>query len=120
MKKKQSKQYTLGTFINNEMEARKLSIREFAKLVGVSHTTLIKHIEHPETRPGLDLLEKLSNATGASLETLVKIVSPEFAAKSRLSPRVLLIAEKLNEFGEEAQEFFLSMTSSYKGRGNTK
>lgn len=114
------KPFTLGNFVEQEAKRRKLSIRKFADLIGVSHSTLGKHINNPDTRPDLELLEKLSDKTGASLETLILIASPKFATKSRLSPRVLLIAERLNELGEETQELLLAMTISQKGRRNPK
>lgn len=120
MKTKKDKMFTLGDFLEEERKKRKLSIREFAKLIGVSHSTLNKHIKKPETRPSLDLLERLSDKTGASLHVLIMLASPALAKQSTLSSRALLFAEEFDKLGEELQNFFLSAALTQKGKGGSK
>lgn len=120
MKLKKVKMFTLGDFIEEERRKRKLSLREFAKLIGVSHSALAKHINKTDTRPSLDLLEKLSDKTGASLHVLIMLASPALAKQSTLSARALLFAEEFDKLGEELQNFLLSAALTQKGKGGSK
>jgi transcriptional regulator with XRE-family HTH domain len=60
----------LKDIIKSEMERRGLSIREFAKIVGVSHPT-ISDVLNGE-KPSFDTCEKLAPILNLSLETVLR------------------------------------------------
>jgi len=83
-------------FLRAEMERRRLSIREFAAQVKVSHTTIQRFVDENPAKlyvPTLDFLDKLSIATGASLNTLLAICFPESARKLEIDPEVAIICD---------------------------
>lgn len=89
---------TLIELIKNEMIKRNLSIREFAKLVGVTHPTISAILEGEE--PSYDICRKLAPILHLPLETVLRAagllppVSPDteyqeefFHLLSQLSPQ---------------------------------
>ena len=54
-----------------------MSIREFARMVGVSHPTIVRAINDKDgSTPSLEFLKKLADATGQELTTLVLLAVP--------------------------------------------
>lgn len=98
----------LGDFIVAEMQKRDLSLRKFAELVGVNHSTLSKHINGEIEKPGLDFLVSLSVATQTNLQTLVAYSYPEIADRMNVNPDMLLLAQRLDRLPEDLKEFILS------------
>lgn len=115
------KLFTLGDFIEQEMKQRgNISLRAFAEEIGVSHTTLANHIKHPDTRPSLDFLERLSDKTGASLNVLIMLASPALAKKSAISARALLFAQEFDKLGNELQDVLLTTALTFQGKHHPK
>ena len=90
---------TLADFINAEMDKRKMSQREFAKLIGVNQSTLSRTIGPDKATPSLELLIKLANNTGASLVGLMKIAFPD-APIELPDVQSQLIADRIMRLGD--------------------
>lgn len=77
--------YKLGKFLASERDKRKLSLRDFANELGISHTYL-KNLEegvNPQTKkpisPTLDKLEAISKTLNVSLEYLVELAGYQYS-----------------------------------------
>lgn len=102
--------YNIADFILSEMKRRDLRVSEFARLVGVSHATISKHLstKPPVAKP--EFLLKLSAATGASIEALIALAYPEVANKTALSARAKILAQRIEKLPESIQDFLLGQT----------
>ena len=91
------------------MEKRGLTKQEFAKLLGVSHTT-IGRVLVSKTDPSLDFLAKLAIATGYDLCNLVALIHPE---ATRTDPQRQIIADQINalppDLKDQAMIFVLGL-----------
>lgn len=100
----------LKDFIREQLTVLDLSIREFAELCDVSHSTIVRLIaERPEKRmehPDLSSVIKIANATHTDLITVLALAYPEEMAKSQLSPQSRLIAQRLERLPEQDQRKF--------------
>lgn len=64
----------LRLFIEDQMEQRKLSGREFATLIGVSQPTIQRALDYRNPNrpvPSMEFLMKLSDGTGVPLRALI-------------------------------------------------
>lgn len=111
---------TLGLFIQEEMQRRKLSLREFATLAGVTHPTMSKFSWYGihETyggriigEPPLEFLAKLAKATGHDICTLVALVRPD---ATRLDPRASILTNRIMQLPPEKLQLF---TTFMRGLG---
>ena len=68
-KKKTPPAYNLGERLKYLRESRNLSSKNFAKLVGVSPST-ITQIEHEQKEPSLETLRKIAKALDVDVATL--------------------------------------------------
>src|SRR6185369_17923894 len=110
--------FTLADYITQQARIHELvTEREIGDFVGVSSSTIHKHLTQPELRTSIGFLEKLSSAFGTSLETLITVVSPEFAKRKPISPRALVIAEMLDAIDEGFGDLLVSAAAAYKGKG---
>jgi transcriptional regulator with XRE-family HTH domain len=81
-----------------------LSLRKFAELMDVSPSTLLRVIEKgSQVRPTVEVLAKLSAATGKSLEAIIALSYPEVASLSQPSASALLVAQDFEKLPEEAK-----------------
>lgn len=95
---------TLGDFIQREVQERKMSLSEFARLVGVSHQTISKYLDYKgegQNYPEFGFLVKLSLATSTDLGTLAALVEPR---ASYITPRARLLAQKIESLSEDRSE----------------
>ncbi len=92
----------LGEFIQEELRKRDMSARQFADHVKVSHSTITKAMYPVPPEPSLDFLAKLGRATGIDLCTIVAMVKPD---DTRVSPRALLIAQRIEQLPESKRAF---------------
>lgn len=102
---------TLGEFILAEMHKRDLSARQFAALVGVTHTTINKFLEHGSASVGgvsPDFLMKLGTATNTNRLTLLLLAYPDFADDlerlTRLGISSALREERFEQLPENMRE----------------
>jgi transcriptional regulator with XRE-family HTH domain len=107
---------TLDSFIKSEMRHREMNIRQFAKMVGVSHSTLLRYMdENNEDLPTLEFLIKLSTATSTDLCTLVAMVAPD---RTPVRPSARIIADRIARLSEDDQRLIdtLLITMSLKSK----
>lgn len=82
----------LGDFIDTEMRQRHMGVNEFARFVGVGHSTISKAISKQPPKPKLEFLEKLALATSVDLCTIVAMVKPN---ATRTRPDIQIIADRI-------------------------
>lgn len=86
---------TIQKFIIEDMTRRKMSLREYADFLGVTHPTVSRyaHDEHKEVQ--WDFLLKLSRATRTDIGYLARLAAPDVAFEN--VPDTNLIAERINQ-----------------------
>lgn len=98
---------TLGEFILQEIQNRQSNARDFALMVGVSHTTINKFLNYglsdnyagkPVGEPSLDFLVKLAKATHVDVRTLIALVHPEVGD---IDPNDLILAERIGNLPDD-------------------
>ena len=89
----------LGEFVEQQIRMRNISDREFARLVGVSNSTIARVRSPNPPEPTFDFLVKLSKLTGHSLVSLVKLAFPD--AKLEVDERTLMLAERILALPDE-------------------
>ncbi len=103
------------TFLKSEIARRNLSVREFASLVKVSHTTIQRFTDDAPARqyvPTLDFLAKLAAGTGVSLNTLLSICFPLVARPPGGDPDIDLIIDGILRLSPEARQMVLKFVRS--------
>ena len=102
-------------FLKSEIKQRNVSVREFAVRVDVSHTTILRFIEDNPNKPNVptvELLEKLSQATGISLNTLLAICFPDTARQLEIDPEVGLITDSISKLPSGSRQMVLKFVRS--------
>jgi transcriptional regulator with XRE-family HTH domain len=98
----------LKDFIRNQMQAMNLSVRDFAKMCGVSHSTIVRLIsEDPEKRidrPDLQSIIKIANATRTDLYSVLQMAYPEEMQQDQLSPQARIIAQGIERLPEKEKK----------------
>lgn len=93
-------------FLQEEMKSRAMSMREFADVVGVSHSTISRALEPGRSdMPTLEFLSRLAKATGIDICTLVRMVTQESSGQTAISPAALALAQRINRLPESVQKF---------------
>lgn len=89
-------------FINEEMKRRDMSVRQFANLMGMSHTTVLKVVdsENPH-KPSLEFLIKLADVTKVDIRDLVAMVAPEVAG---VGANVAALSARMGRLSEEQKQ----------------
>lgn len=98
----------LREFILGEMKRRGMSAREFAKFVGVGHTT-INDLVSKDRIPGIDFLSKLADATQTDLAALMYLTFPETATRNALSADARILAQRIEQLPEPVREAVKAM-----------
>lgn len=97
-------------FLQNEMQRRDMSARQFAEFVDVAPTTITRCVDEKNPQlPGLDFLMKLAKATGASITSLVAMAYPDLAITTRPSPSAQILAQQIEQLPEATQEVILAI-----------
>ena len=100
----------LREFILGEMKRLEMSGREFAKFVGVGHSTINRFIsEENDTDPSLDFLSKLADATQTDLAALIYLAFPGVASKTSLSPDARILAQRIEQLPEPVRDTIKAM-----------
>lgn len=95
---------TFGEFLKSEMQKRDMNLSEFSRFLGLAHNTVAKYLDYPKEGvgyPDIAALVKISRALNVDLGTLVNIVEP---SQARISPSILLLAERISRLSEDKQE----------------
>lgn len=69
----------LADFVLGEIDSRRVSLREFADMVGVSHSTLSRLINKPDSPISFELLTKLAAATKTDIGIIARLAAPHVA-----------------------------------------
>jgi plasmid maintenance system antidote protein VapI len=101
------KPMSLGEFLAEDMARRKMTMREYAAWLGVSHSTIGNHINGRSRGVREPFLARLSEKTGVSMVTLRALADQGFAEQVGLSARALLLAERFDKLPESVQDFIL-------------
>lgn len=91
--------YLLGDFLIEEIAARGISAREFARLMGVSHVSVSKFLDYGKKDvgyPSVDFILKLAKATGKDIREIMLLIDPTVPAESvELDEETREIAEEI-------------------------
>jgi transcriptional regulator with XRE-family HTH domain len=100
---------TLQEYIEGYIKQHNLSIREFARLCGVNHQAMFNILNKPEHKPDVITLGKISDYTGISIVTLLKMVYPESFRDVSLSPQGEIVAQAFENAPESVQDLVLRL-----------
>lgn len=106
---------TLKEFIEQyRLEHGDMTLREFARQVGVSPATINRWLdqEKPE-KPDMLSLVKLSKATGQDLLTLVEIAYPEEVRSVPLDPSAKVLAGMIMRLPNIIRESVIKLIEAY-------
>jgi len=80
-------------FIELEMKKRDMSIREFSRFVGISHSAVSKYLSHPDTKSiSIEFMVRVADATNTDLASIVAMVYPEHTT---VNAEVRILAERI-------------------------
>lgn len=103
MMRRRFRLHSLADFVNEEMRRRDVTMREFARITGVSHSTLSRIInEQADYQPTWDVIVKLAKGTHTDIRTLAAIIAPDAVTGQNASAVVL--AERISRLPPEMQE----------------
>lgn len=92
----------LGKFIADYIDAHGISMNELGERMGVSGSTISRHVRDNPPEPGLNFLDKLAQATGQDVTFLVNL----YLGRSGDIPTDVLIKAReyagLTEDGKDA------------------
>jgi len=109
---------TLKDLIKEEMDKRNLSIREFSKLVGVSHPTISAILNGDE--PSYDLCRKLAHVLHMPLESVLRAAGllPPVSADTEYEEHILHLFRQLPE--EEQRRYLELLQFEVERQSNAK
>lgn len=95
-------------FLITEMDKRRLSVRGFAELIGVSHTTIVYALGYKNKVriPSLDFLIKLAVKTNTDICTIAALLAPYATRKNALAS---LVASAASQLPVERQNILLDI-----------
>lgn len=93
----------LAEYVYQRMEQLGLSIRDLAKKMDISHSTLLDHLSDSPPDHKIDLLANLAHSLNADLCTIVAIVKPE---ETKLNPKVMQLADRMAHLPPDLIERF--------------
>lgn len=92
----------LSRWLLEEIQRREMSVREFARFVGLTHGTLNNLLNARHTSPPtIETLSRLARATKVDLCTLVAFVAPDLTDDSG---RVRLMVDRISRLPPAQQE----------------
>ena len=98
---------TFNEFIEDELKKRSMSIREFSRFVGISHSAISKYLSNPtETNISIEFMVRVAEATNTDLAS---IVAMEYPDDTEITPQVRLLAQRIAELPPEQQEVIDSL-----------
>lgn len=110
--------YTFADFVLSEMKRRDMGVREFARFVGVSHSTISKHLSNPDLTPTVDVLLKLSRATHIPFEALLAASFKEVANQAKVDAKTQVMIGMIMDLPEDLRDVLNGIVQSMKRRGN--
>jgi transcriptional regulator with XRE-family HTH domain len=107
---------SLGDFLDQEIHKRKMSVREFADLVGVTHPTIIKFREHGKKdvgNPSIEFLIKLAQATNTSLIALLAMSFPDAVPLLDVDADTLILSQRIQKLPDHIRQAINDLLSKY-------
>ncbi len=95
---------TLIEWLQQEIDQRHMSVREFARRAELSHGTLnriLAPVSEDDCYPSVRTLVKLARYTGTDLCALVALVAPE---DSRVDAEAQILVERIRRLTPESRE----------------
>ncbi len=111
-----SSKTNLGDFIDQEIHKRKMSVREFADFVGVTHPTIIKFREHGKKdvgNPSIEFLIKLAQTTNTSLIALLAIAFPDAAPLLDIDTDTLILSQRIEKLPDHIRQAIDDLLAKY-------
>ena len=97
----------LAEFIESEIKKRDMSIREFSKVAGLSHTTISQYLSNPDERSvSIEFLVKIAQATNTDLASIVGMVYPE---QTTINAEARILAERITQLPPHQYEMIESL-----------
>lgn len=95
----------LAAWMMDEMQARRMSQREFAEFVGVSHVTISRAVSSAEDppEPSPDFLIRLARATHTDVLALFLLAYPEAAPLANDSAAARLAGDQFEKLPSHVQ-----------------
>lgn len=99
----------LGGFIQEEMDKRDMSLRQFAEFIGVTHPTVKSYLSGDRT-PDWAFLVKVAHACRVDIGTVAALAAPQ---ESRtIDPDVMRLAERINNLPGVYKEAVITMINN--------
>jgi transcriptional regulator with XRE-family HTH domain len=106
----------LRDFVESQLKQRSISMRDFARLMGVSHGSISRLLDRskPEIGVSLDLLLKLSKATETPLNQILRMAFPGLEIEAEeLSASAELMAQRFNDLPAHVQKTILAIMDEW-------
>lgn len=118
MSRTESRAYfkALGARICQLRKARGFTQAEMARAIGVSQQAVFAY-ELGERRVSVLVLAKIARVFSVPVEELIGIARPARTAKSRLSPRAIRHAERLQALSKTQQRFVVRIIDTLEQSG---
>lgn len=93
----------LRTFVMEQMAQRELGLRKFGELCGVSHSTLSRILNEPDSyQPTFTIVSRLAKGTGTDIRELAAMLAPD-AVLGGGNADTILRALRIAQLPEESQ-----------------
>lgn len=93
-------------FLLDEIKKRDMSVREFAKWVGLTNTTINKYLDARDGRiPTIESLVALAQKTGTPIDTLLAMIYPDIDSRLiRTDDKTIELVQKIVQLPPEKRE----------------
>lgn len=89
----------LAQFLRKQMEHRSMTIRDFAKFIGVSHSVVQRAIDEDKpSTPDTETMIKISKALGVDMNTLAYMLDPGALS---MDFEAVILAQQIQSLPEE-------------------
>lgn len=110
-----------GRFLQQQIDSRNMSHNDFAKVLGVSQSTISRYISGVDSEPSLGVLRKISQAIGIPLGSLIAMAYPDVATDLMIDPDIAILVNEFNSLPKSAREIILAAVRGIKtSGGNTE
>jgi transcriptional regulator with XRE-family HTH domain len=106
---------TFREFLKSQMSHRKMTMHEFAALVGVSHSTIHRFVyDEPSKQyiPTLEFLHKLAQGTGVNLNTIIAICFPDTGQALEIDAEQAALLEAFKGLAPEMRPIVMKIIRS--------
>lgn len=101
----------LAEFMQQDMDRRSMSLREYADFIHSTHPTVAKYLNGTIKRVQWDFVVRLSRATHTDIGTLARLIAPDVAFEQ--VPDTDIIAQRINQLPPTYRKTILDMVEAY-------